>query len=1039
MAEKTRMTGIDVIGNVPWGTHFCLFYHTQEDLIDILVPYFRAGLENNEFCMWVTSAPLEAEEAKRALARAVEDLDDYIAKGQIEILDYSQWYTRYGRFEPDQVLQGWVEKENQALRKGFDGLRLTGNTFWLEKQDWRAFADYEATVHSVIGKYRMIALCTYSLDKCGAPEIMDVSSSHQFALIRRQGKWEQIESAERKRAEEALQETTQLMEAMLGHTHMLVAYLDRQFNFVRVNPAYAKADERAPSFFPGKNHFDLYPNAENQAIFRRVVETGEPYLAYAKPFEYAEHPERGVSHWDWSLIPIKDAGGTVTGLVLTVVNVTAQAQAEEALRKSEERYQLALRAIDEGIWEWNIAEDNTYLSSRWKGILGYADHEFPNKVGELEKYVHPDDRGKLSALLQDYVEGRVSRYEIEFRAQHKDGSYRWIQSRAMLVRDANGKPLRIVGSHKDITERKRVEQELFKLRAAVDASGEVIFMTDREGVITFVNPEFARLYGYTASEVVGRTTPRILKSGVMKPEDYACFWQTLLNKQVVKGEFINKAKDGRLLNIEGSANPILDEQEQIVGFLAIQRDVTERKRIEATLWQSEEKYRTLIDNMQDGVFIIQDAKMQFVNEAFARMVGYTAEQVIGMDFRQLVAPEDLEMVADRYRKRQAGEDVPREYEFRMLHKDGKTRVLVNMNVGLVDYQGKVASMGTVKDITERKRAEKALADSVSKYRSLVETAGAGVATVDIAGNFTFVNQALCDLTGYAKEELLGQPFARFLHPDDLGQIMEVFQSAFEHPDRSPHLEFRGVHKDGHAISCYSNPTVLWRDDGIVGFNAIVIDITERKRAEEALRESEERYRLLFQRTPIGIVHYDTQLHVTDCNDRLLEILQTTRERAVGLDLRTLKDQSVLPALRQALEGREGFYEGFYRATTGAAEVWVSLRTAPLFDKHGRVIGGVEIVQDITERKQAEEALHKKDEHHRNVVESIFRFVPEGLLVFAENFTPLKQNKAFEEIVQQYAVRLGYTEQELAELITEQVRSRLLSGDTTEIHIPKKRS
>ncbi|MBC8265103.1 MAG: PAS domain S-box protein, partial [Anaerolineales bacterium] len=145
--------------------------------------------------------------------------------------------------------------------------------------------------------------------------------------------------------------------------------------------------------------------------------------------------------------------------------------------------------------------------------------------------------------------------------------------------------------------------------------------------------------------------------------------------------------------------------------------------------------------------------------------------------------------------------------------------------------------------------------------------------------------------------------------------------------------------------------------------------TERKGAEEALRESEERYRLLFQRTPIGIVHYDTQLHVTDCNDRLLEILQTTRERAVGLDLKTLKDQSVLPALRQALEGREGFYEGSYRATTSSAEIWVSLHTAPLFDKHGRIIGSVEIIEDITERKRAEQALRESEEKFKNLVNS----------------------------------------------------------------------
>ena len=152
MEKDIRRLGIEVINNAPWGTHLCQFYKTKEDLIDILVPYFKAGLDNNEFCMWVTSAPLETQEAKVALKKVLQDLDDYIEKGQLEILDAGQWYTKSGNFEPDRVLEGWVEKEKQAITRGFDGLRLTGNTFWLEKKDWRDFADYEATVDDVIGK-----------------------------------------------------------------------------------------------------------------------------------------------------------------------------------------------------------------------------------------------------------------------------------------------------------------------------------------------------------------------------------------------------------------------------------------------------------------------------------------------------------------------------------------------------------------------------------------------------------------------------------------------------------------------------------------------------------------------------------------------------------------------------------------------------------------------------------------------------------------------------------------------------------------------
>jgi two-component system cell cycle sensor histidine kinase/response regulator CckA len=164
--------------------------------------------------------------------------------------------------------------------------------------------------------------------------------------------------------------------------------------------------------------------------------------------------------------------------------------------------------------------------------------------------------------------------------------------------------------------------------------------------------------------------------------------------------------DGSVIDVEVIAMPFTYQGKP--GIQVIMRDTTDRKKAEEVLKQSEEKYRILIDNIQDGVFIIQDGKIQFINEAFTRMGGYTMGEVIGKDFRELVAPEDLEMVAERYQRRQAGEDVPKEYEFRMLHKDGKTRTLVNMNVGLITYLGRVASMGTVKDITEKKKLESQL-------------------------------------------------------------------------------------------------------------------------------------------------------------------------------------------------------------------------------------------------------------------------------------------------------------------------------------------
>jgi signal transduction histidine kinase len=194
--------GIDVLGKMPWGTHICMFYETKEDLIEVLVPYFKAGLQNNEFCIWVTCEPLDVEEVEKAMKKAVPRFDLYLKKGQMEIVEHSDWYLEEGTFDMTRVLEQWIDKLNKALTNGYAGIRVTGNTAWLSKQTWRNFADYEHAINETISGYRMLALCAYQLNKCSTSEIIDVVNNHQLGLVRQDGKWTLTKNAERKRAEQ---------------------------------------------------------------------------------------------------------------------------------------------------------------------------------------------------------------------------------------------------------------------------------------------------------------------------------------------------------------------------------------------------------------------------------------------------------------------------------------------------------------------------------------------------------------------------------------------------------------------------------------------------------------------------------------------------------------------------------------------------------------------------------------------------------------------------------------------------------------------
>lgn len=193
--EKVRKTGIGIIGNASWKTPLCQFYETKEGLIDILAPYFKVGSENNEFCICFFSEFLHVEDAKRALKQKVKYLDSYVENGRIEILDCRQWCTRSGHSYSEQVLEGWIEKEQHALEKGFSGLHLIGNSFRLEKKDCESFNSNKSAMNSVISKYQMPAVYNYSPDKGAPSEKINMVSNRQFALLKLQDDREIGESA----------------------------------------------------------------------------------------------------------------------------------------------------------------------------------------------------------------------------------------------------------------------------------------------------------------------------------------------------------------------------------------------------------------------------------------------------------------------------------------------------------------------------------------------------------------------------------------------------------------------------------------------------------------------------------------------------------------------------------------------------------------------------------------------------------------------------------------------------------------------------
>ena len=224
MTNEMRKTGIDVVGDVPWGTHFCLFYETKDDILDTLVSYCKAGLESEEFCLWVVSEPVTVDEAKHALNQAVPELDRYLAGHSIEIVSAREWYLQDGTFDLKRVIGAWHEQLARALASGYTGVRVTGDTAWLEKKDWKDFCEYEEALNESVANQRLAVLCTYPLAACGAAEILDVVRTHQFATAKRHGRWDVIETAGVKQAKAEIKRLNEELEQrVVERTRQLTA------------------------------------------------------------------------------------------------------------------------------------------------------------------------------------------------------------------------------------------------------------------------------------------------------------------------------------------------------------------------------------------------------------------------------------------------------------------------------------------------------------------------------------------------------------------------------------------------------------------------------------------------------------------------------------------------------------------------------------------------------------------------------------------------------------------------------------------------
>lgn len=529
---------------------------------------------------------------------------------------------------------------------------------------------------------------------------------------------------------------------------------------------------------------------------------------------------------------------------------------EDALRDSEDRLELALEGADLGTWDWDVVSGALRFDERWAAMLGYRTTELEANVQQWEKLIHPEDADRVLQATQAHLAGETPVCQVEYRVQHKAGHWVWVLDKGrVLERDSAGAPLRMCGTHLDVTEHKRAEQLLREseemMRTVFENSPIAIHIYDKDGVLMKCNRRVAELFATDLDAQIGKFNLRH-DPNYQNPE----VWARLQRGEAVAHEVefdFDKApypswKSGKA-SLHVITTPIPDSISKTIGYILQVTDITEPKRAEHALALD----AAIFKNLLEGVVLVgaEDLRVKFVNARFADMFGYVPDELLGQDIAMINArgggarDEITESVLRR------GEWFG---EIQNVRKDGR-RFWTYASVSVFEHPAYGRVFLTVQtDISNLKQTEQAYRESEERFRQVVENAEEWVWEVDVEGLYTYASPVVETLLGYTPDELVGKKHFYDLFEEGVREgVKEQALQALAR--REPFRNFENVnrHKHGQSITLSTNGVPIFGENGQwLGYRGSDSDITARKRAEEELRARESLLRAIMDNAPVEI-------------------------------------------------------------------------------------------------------------------------------------------------------------------------------------------
>jgi PAS domain S-box-containing protein len=731
-----------------------------------------------------------------------------------------------------------------------------------------------------------------------------------------------------------------------------------------------------------------------------------------------------------SAAPLRDAQGTVMGSFAVISDITEQKRSEQALRESEEKFRNLFETMQDVFYRGDAEGRLTLMSPSGARLLGYssADDLLGCVIAET-MYLNPADRQGFLAAIQE--KGFVRDHEVTLRK--RDGTPVIVSTNSRLLRDERGTLLGVEGAFSDITERKRAEgalrQSEERYRLIVDNVQDIIFTHLPDGTISFVSGSIRHL-GYIPEEAVGRSLFEFVHADDIEIARNA-FLQTLRTLRGTGVEVRVLCKDGDYLWVEEQSDPVLRDGrlEQVTCVL---RDISKRKSAEDALHLSENKYGWIINNIRDIIYSYSpDGTLSFISES-ARRMGYEAQEVVGCSLFDFMHPDDV--LASRKAVDKANrEGLFEAIECRLRSKDG-TYVWVEANSEPIVVEGRLVQInGVARDITERKLAEEALRLSEERYRRIINHIQDIIYSYQPDGTIAFVSESVRRL-GFEPEELLQRGIFEFIHPDDCPAVQRAFENAVHNNVHEP-IECRVRTKNGGYIWFEENSEPIFQDGVLIQINAIARDISGRKLAEMALRDSEEKYRWLVEQLSEGILVSDLDDVITFANPRMAEMLGYTVDELVGQKDTILMIQENLEAYQERAKRRyRGISEQYEieLVKKDGTPVHVLVSGTPLKNREGEWVGSFGVLSDITEWKQAQEELKRLSTAIEQASDSIIIADTHGTILYANPACQTLTGITRLELIGRTLDMLWSGKQ--AELFYRQAWDQVRTGDTWSGHL-----